>query len=622
MSDGYIGRFVRINLTNSEVKAEQLNEELKRNYIGGAGIGARILYDEVPPKADPLGPENKLIVFSGPFQGAFLPSSGRFHIIAKSPATGIMGDANAGGHFGAYLKYSGYDGIVVEGASKEPVYVLIDNGTAEIRDAAHLWGKNVYETETAIKEDVGDEEIKICSIGLAGENLVKFAGVMNDLDRTAARTGLGAVMGSKKLKAIAVRGDFSVKVADPGKLEQLTLDLISRAKKNEDLMWEKQYGTIGSLGGCNDSGNLPTHNWLRNRFDEGAKNLDGFSNPPKTVELGGKACFGCPEGCGRYSYFTSGPYKDNFSGGPEYETGSTLGSLLLIDDFEAMAYLNALCNLYGMDTISAGGVLAFAMECYEKGIITKEQTGGIDLTWGNGKAAAALLEKIAKREDIGEIFAEGVKRAAEIIGSGSEEFAIHVKGLELPAHEPRAAPGLGLGYATSTRGACHLRTYIHAFEIWGATVGLPISEKADRFATEGKAAILIQFQNFMSLMNSFSYCSFIAGYFDYTDWVNLLNATTGWNVKYEDLMKTGERIWNLQKAYNIREGGSRKDDTLPGRFYKVPLPHDPGKGRIMVDLDPMLDEYYGLRGWDKEGIPTKEKLLELGLSNIEKDLHS
>jgi aldehyde:ferredoxin oxidoreductase len=608
-----MGKFLRVDLTRGKTIDEKLPRGLARNYIGGAGIGIRFLYDDVEPHADPFGPENELIIFTGPYQGTVAPTSGRFHITTKSPLTGLVGDANSGGHFGAYLKYAGYDGIVVRGRSPKPVYLSIDNGSAELRDASHLWGKNTLETETMLKEEIGDDRVKTCSIGPAGENQVLLSCIMNDLDRTAARGGNGAVMGSKNLKAISVRGNRRVEVADPEGLKEFSADLRKRILSSEAVRRVRTHGTVDAVAGCNDLGNLPTKNWLRNEFREGYEEISGDSVASKIL-VRAKACFSCPIGCGRYVKITKDG-EELYSGGPEYESTAALGSLTMNSDLNSVAYANLLCNLYGMDTISVGNAVAFAMECYEKGLITPEQAGGLDLRWGNPEAEERLIEMIARKDGfLGRTLGQGVRKSAEIIGRGAEEFAVHVKGLELPMHEPRGAPGLALGYATSTRGACHLRTLSHAYEIWGQPFGLDLPKKVDRFAVEGKAKVLVKFQDLMSLMNSLVYCIFATEFnFTYNDWTNMLNAMTGWKMTYEETMRIGERIWNLQRLFNLREGATRKDDALPPRIMKHAVPFPDGKSRAVDYLEPMLDEYYEERGWDEQARPTKRKLAELGL---------
>jgi aldehyde:ferredoxin oxidoreductase len=613
LADGYMGKFLRVDLSLGKTVDEKLPRGLAQRYIGGAGIGIRLLYDEVKPHLDPLGPENELIIFTGPYQGTIAPTSGRFHITTKSPLTGLVGDANSGGHFGAYLKYAGYDGIVVRGRSPKPVYLSIDDGKPELQDASHLWGKNTLETETMLKEEIGDDTIKICSIGPAGESLVRISCIMNDLDRTAARAGNGAVMGSKNLKAITVRGNRRVEAADPDKLKEVVTDLRKRIVSSEAVVRLRTHGTVDSVAGCNDLGNLPTKNWLRNEFKEGYETISGESVTRKIL-VRPKACFSCPIGCGRYVKI-SRDGKELYSGGPEYESTAALGSLCMNSDLNSVAYANLLCNLYGMDTISVGNAVAFAMECYEKGLITSEQANSLNLKWGNAEAEEKLIEMIAKREGfLGRTLAEGVRKAAEIIGNGAEEFAVHVKGLELPMHEPRGAPGLALGYATSTRGACHLRTLSHCWEIWGQPFGLDLPKEIDRFGIEGKVKPLIMFQDLMSLMNSLVYCIFATEFnYTYNDWVNILNAATGWKFTYKETMQVGERIWNLQRLFNLREGATRKDDALPPRIIKHAVPFPDGKSRAVNYLDPMLDDYYKQREWDEQGQPTKQKLAELGL---------
>jgi len=625
---GSTGKMLRVNLTDGKSKEEQRSEEDVRKFFGGRCLGAKILFDELKPGIDPLSPENKLVFATGPITGLPFPGNSRFIVMAKSPLTGILGEALAGGFFGPELKFSGYDALIVEGSPDAPVYLWIHDGETEIRDAGHLWGKTTGETEKSIRSEVRDEKARVACIGPGGENLVKYASVMSDVVDAAGRCGMGAVMGHKKLKAIAVRGRGKIKMADPEKFREL-------AKKAYDESWKgwgkalHEHGTDGFLDGYQATGRLPTKNFRRGTFD-GYDKIDGLSIT-NTILVDRKSCFACRNACKRVVK-VSEPYAvDPTYGGPEYETAVALGSFCMNNNLGAIAKANELCNKYGIDTISTGVVVAFAMECYENGLLTKEDLDGLDLAWGNHGAIVQLTEKIAKREGIGNLLADGVKIAVEKIGKGADKYAMHVKGLELPMHEPRGKVGLGLSYATSNRGGCH--NQVPHDDYWGEgtlvpEIGLDSTLDVDRFYTGPEKAKLVMLgENCRSILNSLVVCYFTSPTFSSTGggagitvdtMLGLVSSITGWDTTPRELMTVGERAWNLCRAFNVREGITRRDDTLPERLME-PLPDGPCKDKSIPRnvLEKMLDYYYEARGWNKAtGIPTRKKLEDLSLKYV------
>jgi len=627
---GYMGQILRVDLTDRKISVERLEEATARRFIGGMGLGAKILFDELKPGTDPLGPQNKLIVATGVLAG--LPFPHKFSVIAKSPLTGIYGEATAGGFFGQELKFAGFDAVVVEGKAEEPVYLWIHDGEAEIRDANHLWGKATREVQKLLRKEIKDDRTQVGCIGLAGENLVKFANVMFGFNHAAGRTGLGAVMGSKKLKAIVVRGNLRVKLADEEKVVKLCKESFINKEALRGPYWPDiltKFGSAADLASWQETGRLPTMNWRKCTFN-GASNLTA-ETMSATILKRINTCPHCPVACNRIVEAHQ-PYDvDPDYGGPEYESLAALSSLCMNDNLVAAAKANELCNKYGMDTMSTGVTIAFAMECYEKGLLTSKDTGGLDLTWGDHKSLIQLIEKIAKREGIGDLLAEGSKRASEKIGRGAEEFAMHVKGLEFPMHDVRGMKAHGLGIATSNRGACHL-----VVETDDAFMGQPVPEigldepvvsKSPIYAGSEKAKLAKICGDLFALFDSLVVCkwtTYPCGGYKTKTIIDIVAAATGWDVTIDELMKTGERIFNLCRAFNVREGITRKDDTLPKRFTE-PLPEGPYKGQAFSqkELEKMLDYYYEFRGWDKEtGIPTREKLKELELEYVARELEN
>lgn len=624
---GHVGKFLRVNLTREKTLEEELRESVARKFLGGRGLGAKILFEELKPGVDPLGPENKLIFATGPLTGAPFAGNSRYAVMAKSPLTGLWGEAHAAGFFGPELKFAGYDAIIIEGQAERPVYLHVHDNEAEIKEASHLWGRITGDTEKTIREEVNDKKTRIACIGPASEKLVRYACVISDLHRAAGRCGMGAVMGSKKLKAIAVRGTQKVKIADEERFKKLAAKAVKEAWEG----WGKnlhRYGTARILDDLHGSGRLPTKAFRKCTF-EGADKITG-ETMAKTILVKPLACYACSVGCIR-SVEAKSPYVvDPAYGGPEYETAASFGSLCMNDNLVAIAKANELCNKYSIDTISAGTAIAFAMECYEKGLLTKKDTGGIDLTWGNHKAIIQLIEKIANREGIGNLLAEGVKRAAESIGGGSERWALHIKGQELPMHEPRGKKGVGLSYATSNRGACHLQT-IHddvyeSEDDLAPEIGITsaLAPRHRLYAGKEKVKIVKIGQDLWGLYDCLIVCKFTpypAG-ISIKTLVGIVSSITSWDIDAKELMTASERAYNLCRAFNVREGTTRKDDTLPERLME-PLPEGMYKGEAIPKetLNQMLDYYYELRGWDqKTGIPTRAKLEELGLKYVADEL--
>ncbi|MFX0195192.1 MAG: aldehyde ferredoxin oxidoreductase family protein [Candidatus Hodarchaeota archaeon] len=621
---GYAGYMLRVALDSGRISREKISEDEARKFLGGCGFAAKILFDELKPSIDPLGYENKLIFMTGPVTGTIFPGNARFVVVGKSPLTGCWGQALAGGFFGPELKYAGFDGIIVESISDEPVYLWIHDGDVEIRDAKNVWGKTTHETEDAIRKEVKDPKTCVASIGQAGENLVKYACIINDRNRAAGRTGLGALMGSKKLKAVAVRGSGKIKVADEKAFRDLSKRVTSKLLNDPDFKSFSKYGTAQSPPLLNEQGILPTRNFGTGVF-AGAEAIGG-ETMSKTILARRETCLACPANCKSICKIIEGPYAGSFNDGPEYETLAALGSLCLNDNLESIVYANHLCNLYGLDTISTGNIIAFTMECHEKGMIPKENIG-FDLKWGDGEAIVRMIEMIAQRQGFGDILANGVKLASEKISNNSEKFAVHVKGLEVAMHEPRGKKGVGLSYATSPRGGVHTESdHDTCYEVENKVPELGLTKPMSRYEIEGKPEMVVKSQNLRAVLNSLVGCLFVFAWAfrptTVTDIVNLTSYVTGWKTDIMELMLIGERFHNITRAFNAREGLTRANDILPSVFEK-PLPKGPAAGQYFSkeDLNKMLDEYYELRGWNKvTGIPQHDKLVELGLWDVATEL--
>jgi aldehyde:ferredoxin oxidoreductase len=615
---GYMGRILRVNLTDGVVRTEDLDEQSATRFLGGRGLAAKVLWDEMEPGIDPLEPGNVFVVATGPFAGTAMPAGSRFVIMAKSPLTGLLGDAEIGGYFGHYLKKAGYDAVVFEGRAKSPKYLAILDGEACLRDASDLWGKSVADTVTDIRETEG-KTTRVLAIGPAGEALVRYANVMSEAKYAGGRSGMGAVMGSKHLKAIAVSGHAEVQVADPEEFGRLRRGLVKDLKENASAQHLGRYGTWNTMAGVTGNGILPTKNFETGVFDR-AEEIDGDALMEALLD-GRETCYGCPIRCRRVIKPVDEHSGTDVYGGPQYEAVAALGSLCMNADPVAIAVANALCNAYGMDVISAGACIAFAMECVERKALTAEDIG-FDLRWGDPDAVIRLVHMIGERQGIGNLLAEGVKRASEQIGKGSEAWAMHVKGMEVAMHDPRGKKGVGLSMATCHRGPDHMEClHDEAFERGNGFPDLGLVEPMSRMATEGKPRMVKVTQDYWGVLGDcVCVCKFPMGPgrpLTPKLLTAILNAITGWDLTLDELLTAGERVFNLCRMLIVREGASRKDDTLPERFGK-PMPAGPTAGETVTatELQSMLDEYYRLRGWSNEGVPLKETLDRLGLLDL------
>lgn len=597
--NGYTGTILRVNLENKTIVKESLNRKAAEEYVGARGLGTKYFCDEVDPKVDALGPDNKLIFMTGPLTGTAACCSGRYEVVAKAPLTGTIGAANSGGHFGPELKYAGYDGIIFEGVSDTPVYLYINDDKVELRDASHLWGKTVFEATDELNKDCG-ASFRVACIGPTGENLCLYAGVMNDKHRAAGRGGLGAVMGSKKLKAVVVKGTGSIGVARPegfmAAMENARNVLKAHPVTGEGLA---AYGTEILVNIINETGGLPLRNGRDGAVYANADNISGETLAEKYL-VRNKGCFGCCIGCGRVVRIPDGPFK-SFGEGPEYEAGWSFGADCGIDDLEAVCKANFICNEYGFDPITLGATIACAMELYEAGYLTEEETG-MPIRFGDAHTMVKLAEMTAKNEGFGKELAKGSYRLAE--KCGHPELSMSVKKQEMPAYDGRALQGIGLEYATSNRGGCHVRGYMTSPEV----LGLPT--KMDPLVTEGKAGMLKVFQDLTALIDSVGICLFTSFAIGLPEVAAQYREAVGSDESDADILLKGERVWNLEKRFNIAAGVEK--DTLPPRLLREELPDGPAKGKVN-ELHTMLEEYYQLRGWDSEGIPTADKVKELGL---------
>ena len=608
-------KIAQIDLDKEQISYLKLEEKDVKKFIGGSGLGAKLLYEYTNHQTDPLSPENVLIFMTGPFTGTKMFSSDRFEVITKSPLTGIYAESDCGGKWGEEFKKCGLDGMIIQGKSENPVRLVIKDDQITIEDASNLWGKDTFEVDKILKEEIGNNARNVC-IGVAGEKLVKIASIINEgkVGRAAGRAGVGAVMGSKNLKAITVLGNKDVKIAHEKELNEFIKEITPRMVKVSEKL--REHGTSRDVELYEEIGDLPIKNWYEGNWKEGAKKISG-PTMTKNILTGRYYCGKCVIGCGREVEIKDGPYKGQKGAGPEYEAIGMFGSNCLIDDLNVIFKAQELCNKYGLDSISAGSLMSFCIEAYERNLISTEDTGGLEMTWGNGDAIIKMLKKVAYREDIGKLLGEGIVKASEEIGGNSSEFAIHVKGLDVPAHDPRAKVSLALGYATSPRGACHVAGFTHNLEYASSLPDLGYPETLDRFETKGKAKMVADMQDLMSLFDSLHLCKFtlFAG-MSVEPLLKCLNLITGWHITKEEFLKTGERIFNLKRLYDVREGISRKDDTLPARL--LTHPRGGGSGDNLPHLNEMLRDYYRVRGWDELGIPTKEKIKELDLEEYQR----
>lgn len=611
MVKGYAGKFLRVDLTSRKIFSQSLDEKDLRQFLGGSGLGTKFLYEEVGAQVEPLSPENILIFMTGPLTGSGAPGSGRHEVVFKSPLTGIFARSGVGGSFGVNLKRAGYDGIIISGKSDKPVYLLVAGGKAEIKDASHIWGKDTHTTDELLRA-AHARKATVASIGKAGEKEVKIAGISHDgvHSRMAGRCGGGAVMGSKKLKAIVVYGEQRLELAHSDKLRSYRKELLAQITGASAGF--KKFGTAGGIMNYEKLGNFPHKNWALSDWEQGAEKISG-QTMEKTILTGRYACHDCVIACGRVVKIDTGPFAPVSGGGPEYETIAALGGMCLVDDIEAVAKANELCNRYGLDTMSTGAVVAFAMEAFERKIISEKDTDGVKLNFGDANAVIAMIEKIAEREGIGAILAEGVRVAAEKLGNGAQEFALHVKGLEPSYHDPRCFFSHAVNYATAARGACHNSSQSHSSEMALSCPDLGINEPQHRHQVEGKAEFTIKLQNLMCFYDSLVFCKFFhtSGALTPSQVVNFLNYTTGWELELGECMQIGARVFNLQRMYNVRCGIRKKDDTLPARFSTLERNRDK-----LPPLDELLRDYYELRGWNEEGIPTQNTLEAIGIPDL------
>jgi aldehyde:ferredoxin oxidoreductase len=618
---GFTGSQLRVMLDRRQTRVEPLDARIVGNHLGGTGYAARILFDEQPAGVDPLGPEARILFSTGPLTANAIPGGGSVELCFKSPLTGGWGESRSGSDFGPDMRRAGFDHIIIQGRAEAPLYLVVRDGGAELRPAAHLVGKTVSEKLSAVRGELPEGRYSIACIGPGGENGVRFAGVMFG-DRAAGRAGAGAVLGAKNLLAVAVSGSRAVGVADPGRLREVLRRVYRAIQDNPSSSAFRDNGTIGDLAGNDEKGDWPTRNWQSNSWGKGAELFDRYES---RNFLRAYPCYrGCPIACGRRVHVPDGPLATPEHGGAEYESISCFTAYMQNEDMDAAVHSSYLCNEYGIDTISTGSVIAFAMECAERGILPPEELGGLDLSWGNGSVLPVLVKMIALRQGIGDLLADGVRAAAARLGRGAERFAVHVKGLEGPAHDARSGKALAVAYGTGNRGMCH----IHPAEAmawdsgkvdWGLQIhGLPDPQGVDRWAEGGKGPAVKLLQDGLGLPDILGTCKFFM-YAGVTveDWAQMLQAITGRPLDAKALLEVAERTHTLQRLFNLREGMGRPDDALPERARAVPAF---GKYRDVPecgirDYDTMLREYYQARGWDPQtGIPTAQTLERLGLA--------
>jgi aldehyde:ferredoxin oxidoreductase len=605
MANGLAGTTLRINLTGGEIKRYPTDENLMREWFGGRGAIAKILYDEVPRDADPFGPENLFIMTAGVMSGCFIPGGSKIEFGSVSPLTNGHGDSNMGGHLGPALKFAGYDMVIMSGISPKPVYLYIDDDVVELRNASAYWGMGSLECEPKMKKDLGDD-FEIATIGPAGENLIRFSCITHDFGRQAGRTGQGAVMGSKKLKAIAIRGSKGLKVHDLEKLTEQVTSIIKRTQIHPNMEPWQKYGTAFFIDWSNKNAVIPTRNF-QTTYYESIEGISGEALVEKCL-ITHKACFGCWMNCGKYTKAVIPGKQTVYLEGPEYETGSLCGSNLGMTDINQVAYLNWLMDNVGIDTMSGGGVVAFAMECFQRGLITKDDIEGHTLNWGSVDDAEHFIDMVVHRRGIGEYFAGGTKRAAEFIGHGSEKFAMQVKGQEMSGYDGRYAPGMMLSYMTCDIGAHHNRSW---------TITVDMAEGRDKI--EGRAKVVVYLQHIRPLFDCWCICRLFWGELDIEpeEIVQSLNYITNWNIDAAEAFKTSEKIWNLVRCHYLERNraNGRTFDYPPARAWEDKIPSGPseGKGLTKEQIEEMLDDYYVNRGWDSNGNPSREVLHDLDL---------
>lgn len=608
----YSGRILHIDVSTRKTHVQQVNEEFLKKYIGGVSLATRLVYDNTPKGADPLGPDNALCFAVSAFAGTMVPVGGKHAVAAKSPLTGFIGDCLASSYFSASIKRAGYDGIVIRGKADKPIWIFIDDDAVTFHDAADLWGMETFQTEEAIRAKVGDERVRSTTIGPAGEKLVRFANLTNDRGRQAGRTGLGAVLGSKLVKAVAIRGTKPTKVADMDKLcaASKVLGEVAQGTKTEKY---RILGTPSNVLNMNRLGVLPTRNYQDGTF-EGAEKVSGEYMHEHYTEKA-VACVGCPIACEQVTHVKDGDYAGARTS-VDYESLYALGPDCGVDSMAGIIAAIDRCDALGMDTMSTGVTIGWAMECYQRGILTKEDFGGLEPTWGNHQAVVALVKMIAAREGIGDLLAEGVKRAAAKVGKGSEHFAMHVKGLETCGYDARGMQTFALGCAVGTRGPCHNRSLAYEPDAKGSVDRLKGGPDRGILAKEG--------EEFAGVFDIVMLCKFIRNCFKdiWTEIPQLYTYATGIPLTADELKVVSERSWNLKKAFNIREGWNKEDDWLPPRWLEDPLPSGATKGVYVKpeELRVMIQSYYEARGWTPEGLIPKSKLVALGLDDIAEDV--
>jgi len=595
-------KLLRVDLTTGKFADQEASKDDTVKFLGGRGLAAKILYEENKPRIDAFDPENRLIIMTGPYTGTYGSFTAFYNVTTKSPLTGAILSAHSGGHWGPMLRKTGYDGIIFKGKSPKPVYLLLTDNGPELKDASDLWGKDVFETITALEKR--HERGKAAVIGPGGEKLVRYAAIMNDMHRAAGRGGVGAVMGSKNLKAIVVHGTKDVPQADSEKLKE-TFKTATATVKEKSAAFAK-YGTSMVVGITGKAGTIPTRNFQTGYFPEYEKiGGDALVNNHKTKDT---ACYRCPLHCGNETKADKDYHVE--TEGPEYETLAMFGSNLGNTNLESIIMANNLCNQYGIDTISCADTIACAIELFEKGIITEKDTGGLKLTWGDHRTVVQLVELTCKQEGFGKLIGQGSRRLAAKYGPEAGKYAMNVKGMEFPGYDPRGIQGMSLAFATSTRGACHLRATMYVPELFQGVL--------DRFTVKGKAQPLKDFQELFTLYDCMVLCKFGARNAFANSWdnmVTLVNAATGQGYTVDELKRVGARAWTMERLFNLREGLSKKDDTLPERLFTTPIHDGPSKGAVVnkTDFDNELEAYYSVWGWTKDGVPTKECLDELGM---------
>jgi aldehyde:ferredoxin oxidoreductase len=619
----YGGHILRVDLSAGTIDRHPTEEDLARAYLGGRGLNIVRLWDELPPHlarpgADGLSPDNLLLFGAGPLVGTTFPGGARFNVTALSPQTGILGDGNAGGFFGPEMKFAGYDQLVLRGRAAHPVYLWVHDDVVELRDARGLWGRDVWETTAALRETLGDNDVQVATIGPGAENGVRFAGVFANLNRPAARTGMGAVMAAKNLKAIAVRGTGSFAVADMDRFQEIIARLDEVIYSHPEYEVRCRMGTTKLVLALNAIGALPTRHFQQGTF-EAAEAVSGEAIEAR-FKVKSKACFACTIPCSRFIRVDDPRFPGLRMEGPEYEPLAGFTARVGNDDLALGLKCVDLANRYGLDAISLSEVIAWAMECTQRGLLSREEADGLDLSWGNGEAILALIHKVAYREGFGDMLADGVVRAAERLGRGSEDLALHGKGLELFQADVRTIQAYGLGNAVSSRGADHLRSepwfeFSNDPEEGVRRYGIP--ETAFRLEHVGKGWVVKHFEEMAAISDATGVCKNTYNNMEVLDWegtAELLQAATGWQISGEEVRTIGERIVNLERLFNARQGLTRAEDTLPRRFLEEPLAEGNPSAGAVLRLQPMLDEYYRARGWDVEtGLPTEGKLRELGL---------